>query len=195
MAEEKNKLEHFKNAVFAEAEKRADSIVEQAQKTVDKNKKKIKKTIKTTENAEFLKIDKDTQARIIREISAKKLNSNRNILLHRQQLSDKIFANVEKRLSDFRNSDKYEDYLLKLVKSSAEKFPDEKGFVFIGKADEKYKEMLEKASGFNVEIKPSITLGGLIVVFSGINVVLDSSFDSALEEEKENFCNTSQLAL
>lgn len=195
MAEDRNKLEHFKNAVFAEADKKADKIIKQAQDTVEKNKEDLKKSIKRKERAEFSKIDKNTEARMIKEISAKKLESNRNVLLHRQQIADKVFENVQNTLDEFRNSENYKDYLLKLVKSCTEKFPDNKGVVIIGKTDEKYKDMLEKASGLEVQIKPTITLGGLMVSFADINVMLDCTFDSALEEEKENFCNTCQLAL
>ena len=75
------------------------------------------------------------------------------------------------------------------------KFPDQMGVIAIGKADEKYADILKNKSEFNIETKLSIQLGGLLVSYPEINVMIDFTIDSALEEEKENFCNVSLLAL
>ena len=195
LADEKNKLRHFKDAVYAEAEERADSIIKEAEQLTQQKKAEVENAVKQNEAAQFLKIDKNTQARIIKETSAEQLNSNRNILLHRKALAEKVFDNVQSKLEQFRNSEKYQQHLINLVKSAMNRNPDEKGTVFIGKADEKYKASLEKTSGLQVKIKPTILLGGLIVSFEDLNIMLDCTFDSAVAEEKENFCKNSELAL
>lgn len=195
MADEKNKLRHFKDAVYAEAEEKANSILKEAERLTEQKKAEVEGAVKQNEAACFLKIDKNTQTRIIKETSAEQLNSNRNILLHRKKLSEKVFDAVQSKLEQFRNSSDYESYLIDLVKSAVNKYPNEKGTVYIGKADEKFKTSLEKASGLQVNIKPAVMLGGLIVSFADINIMLDCTFDSAVTQEKEDFCNNSELAI
>lgn len=195
LAKDTNKLENFKNAVFADIDNKADKKIREAQKAADKMRKAAENTVKYNEQEALLRIDKDAQARIVRELSSKQLDSKRNVLLHRKQLVSKVFDNVSKKLEDFKNSEKYEEYLKASIKSCKEQFPDEKGIVYVGKADEKYKDTLAKLSGFEVEIRPTVLLGGLIVSYPEINVMLDHTFDSALEQEREDFCNVSELAL
>lgn len=190
-----NKLDNFKNAVFSEAQSKAERIISQAAENAENKRKDAEKDIKDSEQAEFLKIDKDVKARVVREVSSKRLESNRNVLLHRKQLVGRIFENVEQKLDYFRCSEKYQDHLLNCLKACTEKFPNEQGVVYIGKADEKYKDALANASGFEVLVKQSIILGGLIVAYPEINVMLDCTFDSAVDEQRANFCNTAEFAL
>ncbi|MGN0601616.1 MAG: V-type ATP synthase subunit E [Oscillospiraceae bacterium] len=194
MAED-NKLMRFKNAVFTEAENRADNLISKARKDAEKKRKDIESTVLSKEKSEFLKIEKNSQARIVREISAKQLNSKRNVLLYRKSIENKVLTKVEENLKEFRNSGEYDKYLLKLADACINKFPGEEGIVFLGRQDEKYAEIIREKTGVEVKIDPTVVLGGLAMSFPQINVLLDCTFDSALEEEKENFCNISELAL
>lgn len=194
MADDKNKLANFKTAVLNDAEIDAEKIFSLAQKKAEQRKKQLKSEISNNEAVEILRIDKQSDEKIIRDISSYELEADRKVLLYRKNIVDKVFDEIENRLKFFRQEDKYEKYLLNSVKSCLDKFPNQKGIIGIGKFDEKYAEKLKELSGFEIETMLSIQLGGLTVSYPKINCMVDCTFDSALEEEKENFCNVSQLA-
>lgn len=195
MNAEINKLAHFKNAVLNDAEKKAEIILNEAEKKTKERIKELETAVLNSEKSELFNIDKQVQATTTRKISSCELDSNRNVLLHRKAIIDKVFDEVKNKLETFKNSDEYQKYLLDSLNKCMTKFPDQIGVIAIGKADEKYADILKNKSKFNIETKLSIQLGGLLVSYPEINVMIDFTFDSALEEEKENFCNVSLLAL
>lgn len=195
MTNEAQKLRRFKDAVYTEAEGKVNKLISEAWKEKDAKLKETQNSVRSRISDEKLRIDKEQRQRLTREVSAARLESQRRILLHRGELSDKVFRNVKKRLEDFRNSGGYGAWLERAVKDAKERYPEQSGVVILAPADEKYAAALKRISGFEYELEPSVLLGGVSIRFENINVVIDCTFDSALEEESESFCRTAGLAV
>ena len=116
------------------------------------------------------------------------------MLLHREKLADKVFENVVKKLEEYRSGEAYGRWLTNAAKSVKESYPDESATAFISPKDEKYAAEIEKCSGFDVQLKPTILLGGITICLNDRNIVLDSTFDTAVEEERQRFCRNSDFA-
>ncbi|WP_124100826.1 V-type ATP synthase subunit E [Ruminococcus sp. Marseille-P6503] len=195
MTDEAQKLRRFKDAVYTEAEGKVNKLISEARSEKDAKLKEARESVSSRISEEKLRIDKEQRQRLTREVSAARLEAQRRILLHREELSGRVFENVKKRLEDFRNSGGYSVWLERAVMTAREQYPEQTGVIILSPADEKYAAKLKSVSGFEAEADPSILLGGVSVRFDNINVVIDCTFDSALEEESESFCRTAGLAV
>lgn len=194
MTDETQKLRRFKDAVYTEAEGRVNSILAEAGKSKRDILEKAEQSVNSYKSAELARIDKEEEQRLVREISAARLEAQRKVLLHREKLADKVFENVAKKLEEYRSGEAYGSWLTNAAKSVKESYPDESATAFISPKDEKYAAEIEKCSGFDVQLKPTILLGGITICLNDRNIVLDSTFDTAVEDERQRFCRNSDFA-
>lgn len=195
MANEIQKLHRFKDAVFADVERRVSEIISQAEAEKEEKVSKAEKATKSYKKEHFSTIDKEQAQRLTRDISAARLDSQRSVLLHREQLVDRVFESVKKKLDEYRNTDSYGNWLIKTALEAKELYKNENGKIQLSNADSKYADLLKEITGFEVELLHTIVLGGIMINFESINVVLDSTFDAAIEDERQNFCLTAELAV
>lgn len=195
MIEQTQKLHRFKDAVNAEVEEKVNKLISDAQKERDKKLSEARSSVSDRIAEEKLRIDKEQGQRLVSEVSAAGLEAQRRILSYRGELADRVFENVKKQLAQFRNGENYGQWLKNAVAAAKERYPGEQGVIILAPADEKYAKELKDAFGFECETQPSVLLGGVSVRFENINVVIDCTFDSALEEESKSFCRTAGLAV
>ncbi len=195
MIEQTQKLHRFKDAVNAEVEEKVNKLISDAQKERDKKLNEARSSVSDRIAEEKLRIDKEQGQRLVSEVSAAGLEAQRRILSYRGELADRVFENVKKQLAQFRNGENYGQWLKNAVAAAKERYPGEQGVIILAPADEKYAKELKDAFGFECETQPSVLLGGVSVRFENINVVIDCTFDSALEEESKSFCRTAGLAV
>lgn len=101
----------------------------------------------------------------------------------RSDLIKKMFDAVEEKIISFVNSDKYEEFLLKQIECE-----DIKGAIIkISEKDEKYLKTLREHSGCDVQTADDIVLGGVAFLFEDKGIIIDKTFDNALEEHRQNF--------
>lgn len=197
MTDEAIKLRRFSRAVYDVAEKQVEDIVSQAKNIHDQQILEASRQGKELMEEKVRTGSADIKGKYVRLSAAEELESKRRILRHREALSEKVFENVKKQLEDFRNSDKYPEYLLKLVREIKSDSASGKGVIFISPADEKFREMIlkEAGPGFTAELKRSVKMGGISAVCDNSNTLLDKTIDGAFQEQKELFRNTSAMQL
>jgi len=198
MSYENEKLERFSNAVNEEIEVQIQQIIADAE--ASKNEL-IEKANDSSLSIAYDKIKeeiKKTQSKFVRIISKAELESKREILLFRENISSKVIENVKTSLIKFTSSEKYKSFLISLAKKSIENYSDEKDIVFyISSSDMKFKDEIENSFGENVVVEESnkIKLGGIRIFLKNKNILIDKTLDIALQENKEQFNNSESLRL
>jgi vacuolar-type H+-ATPase subunit E/Vma4 len=198
MSTENEKLERFAKAVNDEVNSQIEEILKQAdvsrneiiEKANDESLydayDKIKEEIKKITN-KYVKI-----------VSKAELDTKREILLYREKIANQVIYNVKNMLIDFTSSKDYVDYLIKLAKEEITDETDVKDIVvFVSEKDIVYINEIQKAisNDLRIEKKSSIKIGGLCVYFEKDSVIKDKTLDTALEEQKSQFNNSSRLRL
>ncbi len=118
-----------------------------------------------------------------REAALEEQELRTEVLQCRNGLVKKMFEAVEEKIVDFVNSNKYEDFLIKQLGGE-----DLKGAIIrISEQDEKYIKTLREHSGCVVQIAEDIKLGGIALLYEDRGVIIDKTFDIALEEHRQNF--------
>lgn len=195
MADQTEKLEKFKQAVFNEAAVKADEIIKE---TKDQCSQWVLEAVNEAEeyvNASKEAADKEHRETVQRAASAENLNSKRNVLLCREAMINKVFENVRRELESFRQTADYENLLIKRVQEIANACPDKKGEVRVAEADMKFADKLTCGGRFTVTAAGNILLGGVMVVFSEDNLALDATFDNEYEKQRSSFAGKVGLAV
>ncbi|MDE6599715.1 MAG: hypothetical protein K2K34_06520, partial [Oscillospiraceae bacterium] len=130
----------------------------------------------------------------VRDVSKAELNMKKSVIAHRDELADKVFADVEKRLCEFRGDQKYVNLL---VKNLLLMHVSDGSEVFLAPDDMKYADTLKKAiPSCNAKFSPDekIRLGGLAVYSAEKGTIADRTFDSAVEEQRRAFTEKNVFA-
>lgn len=127
-------------------------------------------------------------------VSQKEFEASKSVFVHRSQAVEAFFEDMAKEISDFAKTPEYRQDLTKLL-SEIEK---ENGFdsdtVAYVKAEDM--EAVKKLyPSLNVKADKKIKLGGVTVFYPGKSLYIDKTFDSAFEQQKEEFVNNGLMQL
>ena len=195
MTDQTQKLEKFKQAVFDEAAVKADEIIKETEAHCAEILAQAKAEAEALVTESKAKADKEHFEASRKAESAGRLDSRRNVLNAREEIIDKLFANVRKKLAAFRDTADYEKLLIKRVSECAEAYPDKKGEVRVAAADMKYADKLTCGGRFTVCENANILLGGVMVVFPEDNMALDCTFDNEYGRQKNGFAGKAGLTV
>lgn len=169
------------NSMLAEAESRKKAVLDEAE-------------VYSAETAGNDAASDKNRSRYVMEVSKAELNMKKAVIRHRDELADKVFGAVEKRLIEFRDDPKYVDLLIKNLIIMQVSDGSE---IFLSPDDMKYADNLKKAiPSCRAEFYPDekIRLGGLAVYNAEKGTILDKTFDSAIEEQKRVFAGSGAFA-
>ena len=118
----------------------------------------------------------------------------KEVLRHREELSDKIFDVVKERISEYRTTAAYFDGLAKTllllnITGNAE--------VRLSAEDMKYADALKKvvkSADVTFVSDDTIKLGGLSVYSKDKGTIIDKTFDLAAEEQRNSFVASNAFA-
>jgi vacuolar-type H+-ATPase subunit E/Vma4 len=187
------KLARFIGAVNDEIDGKVAVIIKNAEA---EREKIISEAEEEAENAATKLYDtsiKRIQNKFTRETSQQEFSGKKTILRHREELTEKLFAQVEEKLAALRNSPEYIDIIVKKMLVT----PIENGAeILLSPDDMKYVDTLKKAVKNEVQFKAeeSIEKGGFSVFNKAAGTIIDKTFDSALDEQKQAFINKNFFA-
>ena len=194
MKNETEKLNKFKLAVFSEVEQQAQDIIKEAQSLQKQQLSDARDEAQNELLTEVEKIDKEWEAKKLHEVSSRRLEAQRNVLIHRGEMIDKVFETICKNLGEFCRSEDYAKELKKRLDSCAQQTGKAECTAYFAGRDIELGAELCKGTAFKAEVSQSILLGGVTVVCAETGLAYDCTFDSALEREKQNFLKASGLA-
>lgn len=195
MKNETEKLEKFKKAIFDEVDAKAQEMISEAEAQRDERLEKARHEADGFVQSMIAQIDKDCEAKAVRELSSESLQAKRNVLLSREGLIDKVFSNVRDKLDEFMKTPEYGKMLAEKVKSCAEKYPDDKGVVYVAFKDEGLCGQLSCGGRYKALPSETVEVGGAMVVLEDKGIALDYTFDTALSEQRESFARKAGLNL
>ncbi len=112
-----------------------------------------------------------------------------SLLVKRDEITDKVFVQVKKRLLTYTKTDLYENYMLDLAEKMAFKYPQENLVVLLKKSDYHMAAKLHEIFGENcrIMVDSDMQIGGLRLMNQSSGLFVDESYDNKLEELKPWF--------
>lgn len=134
---------------------------------------------------------------ISREMAQREMEGRRQLLNQRQKITEEVFERAAKSLRDFTSTDKYKTWLCDRVRELSPLFDGMETTLQIREEDMPLRKKLEQAFGgpCQIEADQSVLLGGLRARSSTRGILVDSTLDSLLEDQREWFEENSGLAV
>jgi len=167
------------NEILMEAENEKKSILDEAARESEESAEKFyNNNIKKHAN------------KYVSDITKAELGMKKDILKHKEELTNKVFEVIQKRIEDYRSTPEYVQTLMKTLNSANAPNGSD---VYISLCDMKYADTLKKASGMSDTVfipDENIKLGGLSVYNKDRGVISDKTFDRILDEQKRLFASS-----
>lgn len=194
MEMDNQKLQKFVDAVNDEIEQKVNVLLNEAEEekiAILENAK-----VKSKEAAEKRLADskKKCELKYVRDITQNEMQMKKDVLLHREKLTDELMEDVKLRLVEFKSNSDYVDYLVKLMLTSN---ISDNSVIYLSSEDIKYSAKLKKAikaDNITFEVDSNIKIGGLSIYNKEKETIVNKTFDLLLEEEKQKFINMNAFA-
>lgn len=181
------KLQHFYEVSMDTAREEATKVLDEYKAALETEMERHKQEKQAASESQF-KIDSDNAAREINKaLSAEHLHIKRKLSKKQQKLKESIFAEVEDMLGTFSKKPEYIDWLEDKVKQSLEIAENDSVQIYLTKKDSEKAEELAKRTGITPLISETDFLGGIRAVIPEKNILIDNTFLTAFESEKERF--------
>lgn len=181
------KLQHFYDVSVGEAIEESNKLIENHQKELEKQFD-LHRQEKQKEAEILLKAESDRISREInKSLSASQLEIKRSWTKTQNNLKDKLFAEVRELLESFTTTPQYVDYLLRKINEVKEFAGDDEVSVYLTPSDQDKLEDLSRRSNMALQISDQDFWGGVKAMIPQKNILIDNSFQSAFQAERQNF--------
>ena len=197
MSYDKEKLSRFQKTVLSEAEEKIQNIQEEAEEYK-------KSELEKTRQLEYDRIFTYMQTQVhnlewkYRQVVTKKsLEAKREVLIYRNELTEKVFTQTREKLQHFAASAEYRVYLIKRLEKAVKKFPCEGAVIAVREEDLSFEKDLLKAapSADSVVLDKSNRLGGFRLINQASGLLLDETLASDLIEQRQYFYQMSGMTV
>ncbi len=189
------KLELLRSEIEKCAEKEAEEMVAAAEKEAADVLSQLEKELHEKRSGDVLKITESFRTAERKRVSEVCFAESKRVLLHRNELVESFFADVEKKLYDCLETSDYTEYLTLCVKKATDAFSLENAVVLCREKDTNELDRILKGIDCSLEATGNIRIGGIMVSFPKTGMLIDFTLDSALETEKEKFSSLKEMQL
>ena len=181
------KLQHFYDVSMESAREEAQKALEEYRRALDDMFEEHKK--EKEKSAELrLKLETENAKRDNKKaLSAEQLHIKRKLSKKQQELREKIFIDLQAKLEIFRKSSDYPQWLKEKIKEAQNIADSDAIQNYLSKIDENLKESIEAETGISIQLSEEPFMGGMRAVIPAKNILIDQTFLTMFESEKEEF--------
>ncbi|MHA1754551.1 MAG: V-type ATP synthase subunit E [Candidatus Odinarchaeia archaeon] len=186
----------MKSKIITDAEKEAAEILKNAQQKYENELNEFKKQLQSKTQQLIKTKEEEYQQLTDRKIAEAKVYSKREMLDKKEELIETVFEKVKKQLEEIFTTEKYLEYLKKVIKTAALEigggeiivYPSDKTPINKINLDEISNE-ITKTTGVKTRIKEGKTtlhtLGGVVVKNKDETVEVNYTLETILENAKK----------
>lgn len=181
------KLKHFLDVTVQNAGAKSVESIEEYKKGLEtifeshKEDALRKQALQIKLSEESLKKEKNT------ELSKQQIEIKMALGKKQEELKSLLFHEVEDKLDKYMSTPEYDKYLIHHIKEAKEFAGDEEIQIYIDPADSQKKISLEAVTGTQILLSEYGFHGGMRAVIRSKNILIDQSFETKLNEVKNNF--------
>lgn len=181
------KITHLQETVMSEARAEGNAIIENHRKVLETLFDKHRKEAEAQSEIR-IKSETTKARRQVNQAAAKaEVELKRALGKCQNELKSRLFDEVKELLMDYRNTPDYIEYLCRKIREAAV-FADGDGLtIYITPSDADKKECLEAKTGMTITISEYEFMGGMRAVIKNRNILIDHSFQTAVESEYHKF--------
>ena len=190
MASNVDKLSKFNSAINHYAESQREKILKDIADYQARELEETANNAKIEADRLLVKELAEMRDRIMREMSHREMDSRRELLTKRQEISEKV-------LIVYTQKAEYASLMERYAANIAKVLTEPGTVVYVKSGDEKYKAQIEKAFGDTVTIAvdDKIKIGGLRAENVAMRLAADETLDSILASKRGWFEENSGMAV
>ena len=181
------KLQNFYNHSLDSANREAERVIGDHQKALDKIFDEHKATARRQAEEEVAAETEKAKRDVNKTLSADQLHIRRKLSRKNLELKEKLFKEVREKLTAYKKDPSYEEYLERKIREAVTFAGNDKLTLYLDPSDEAHKASLEQKLSVTLTISAMPFLGGVRAVIPEKNILIDNSFETLLNEERENF--------
>lgn len=181
------KLKHFEESSMEQAKEQATAMITEHKKALAQLEQEH-----ITEKVRQMDLRLKTEANQIQReknitLSKRQFEIRREMNLRHDALKDKLFIEIKSRLEQFMSSPAYEKLLIKQIMDIKKRANGLDFIVYIDPADARLRSALTSSTGVEITLSQYTFMGGTRGIILDRHMLIDNSFETKLEEAKENF--------
>ncbi|MDK2808533.1 MAG: V/A-type H+/Na+-transporting ATPase subunit [Clostridiales bacterium] len=181
------KLRVFYDTTIADATKQSEEIIKEYKLSLEKiyedHKREVEEKATYTLSAECQKLVQEKN----KDLSLQALEYKRLLSEKVESLKKILFDDIQTRLISYMQTEDYTNLLIHQVTEASKYAKQDEITIYINASDADKKEVIEEKTGTSVTISSIDFIGGTRAVIHSKNILIDRSFSSLFEEEKEQF--------
>lgn len=187
MINAEEKLERFSAGLLGDTWKRAEEIVDEAEKKSTDTILGASERFSAQAKETLREKSREIHSKYERVAAAERFSSQKELLAYRQELTDRVFEETADKLLRFSDTPEYGERMREIVsRCAAGNAVSEKQLRLSVRDYGRRKEMFGALlDDFEAVCDKSIRLGGIKIVCGA--VMMDYSYDAALEDRKNGF--------
>lgn len=190
-----DKLSRFEQLIASEIDEKIRAIDEDIEAHKAEELSKAQES-QNEQNTAFIQSKmRKIQAQYRQQVTIASLNTKRELLKCRDEITSKVFSSVEQRLRDFTEGPDYKAYFMKSLQSAFAGFPADGACVLVREKDLSMGKDIRDAFGCDVAADNKILLGGFILKNEAEGVLIDQTLETLLNDQHAYFNRNSGLSV
>ncbi len=181
------KLKHFTTITIENVQNKCDKELEEYKAQLDSKFEQHKTEALRLANLEEKSMREHIERKASKEFTTEQLHIRRTMNSKQDELRESLFKDVLDRIKEFRASDQYRPYLENQIKEAISFANGEEIHIYIDAGDEFMKQDLESKFGISLQVSNMPFGGGIRAEVPHRNILIDNTFETRLEEEREKF--------
>lgn len=181
------KLDHFYSSVIDSATQQNIEIVEEYKKTLKKNYNERQEAAHRRAETNYQNAKGNIHRERNRQLSARSMEIKRQIMEKTAEISEQIFIQVRKRLDEYMKTPEYEELLYTLIQKAVALSKGDTVVIYLNPSDAQKLSSLVERTGAALKVSDRDFIGGCRAVISSRSILIDYSFLTKLEENRNTF--------
>lgn len=184
------------SAITSQAQQEADDIIRKANEIRDTEIKAFEDEIVTGMFAKLQKKATNLRLDSVKTVARAQMDEHSRLLLHRKELTERVFENVRQRLIEFARSPEYPGWLEERAGAVPTELDHSASVLYVCPRDLPLGEkLLARFPGAALAEDKSIRLGGFRLRNGKARVLADETLDERLENERPWFLENCGLKI
>lgn len=190
-----NVVEYFKQELDALSSKEKDAILIEVDGIISDAVKEYQESAKR--DADYAYQKKINEANSEQSKKMAQLNAAKNIKINekRQELANRVFEEAKEKLEMYVKSEEYKKNLLSSLKTLKDKVDLKDAVLYVNENDKKSEKEIRVVIGDDCIVEVKTQIGGFILENKKAGIVVDESYDSLLEDQRDWFYQNSGLII
>lgn len=195
MSQYENELKRFENAILARAKKEKDAIISEIDEFKKSEYAKTREEILSSTAHNLKEELSELELYYKTKLSKKTMEYHKDLINKRNELAEKVFEEAKNFLINFASTDEYRISLSKAAENLGKEYSFDGWDMLMLKKDEKIANEIAAAfgNGCSILFSEDFSIGGFILYNTEKNIIIDQSYSTLLENQRDWFAENSGL--